>query len=378
MRVNKLLHTTFQNASNLIDKRISKALFSCVDSVFNGAYLSISSLGRHLDGSAQTKNKIKRVDRLLSNSSLQSHFSFFYKDMTKLLITQNKRPLILVDGSLLSACGQYQFMSASIPLGGRSLPILEQAFLRDNIMKECSHKDFLGRLKMVLPDDCKPIIVTDAGFKNPWFSQVQSMGWDYVGRSVSSVLYLTDSDNKWLPIRELYSEAVSKAEFIATTKVSKTTPLLHSIYRYKEKAKGRIKKNVNGSRSQAAPDKKQANRAKQPWVLFTSLPTEEYQPKDIINIYKKRMQIEEAFRDLKDDHHGLGLIYNRSRDNDKITVALLIGAIARFLLWALGLAAKQRNYHQSYQANTIRTRNVLSVFLLQNNFYVITKFTIKY
>ena len=368
MRANELLHVTFQNASNSIDKRISKALYSCVDSVFNGAHLSIASLGRHLNGSAQTKNKIKRVDRLLSNSSLQSHFSLFYQDMTKLLLTQGKQPIILVDGSVLSACGQYQFMSASVPLGGRSLPILEQSFLREKIMKPHSHKGFLERLKMVLPDDCKPIIVTDAAFKNPWFCQVKSMGWDYVGRSTSSVLYLADGEKNWQPIRALYSKAISKAEFVTTTTVSKGNPMSHSIYRYKALAKGRIKKNAHGKRSQATPDKKQANRAKQPWVLFSSLPIEQFQPKDIINIYKKRMQIEESFRDLKDDHHGLGLIYNRSRSINKITVALLIGAIVRFLLWALGLAAKKRNYHLSYQANTIRTRNVLSVFYIAKQF----------
>jgi hypothetical protein len=32
-------------------------------------------------------------------------------------------------------------------------------------------------------DTVKPIIVTDAGFKVPWFRQILKLGWDFVGRT---------------------------------------------------------------------------------------------------------------------------------------------------------------------------------------------------
>ena len=35
---------------------------------------------------------------------------------------------------------------------------------------------------MMLPANCCPCILSDAGFKNPWFKAVASLGWDYVGR----------------------------------------------------------------------------------------------------------------------------------------------------------------------------------------------------
>lgn len=43
-----------------------KALIDATSAVINGASLTLTSIGRHLTGIASVKNKIKRVDRLLS------------------------------------------------------------------------------------------------------------------------------------------------------------------------------------------------------------------------------------------------------------------------------------------------------------------------
>ena len=44
------------------------------------------------------------------------------------------------------------------------------------------HRAFLYRLKQVLPVDFKPVIITDAGFKVPWFKQIRKLGWHYIAR----------------------------------------------------------------------------------------------------------------------------------------------------------------------------------------------------
>ncbi|WP_257999783.1 transposase, partial [Xanthomonas oryzae] len=41
---------------------------------------------------------------------------------------------------------------------------------------------FLQQLRALIPDDVRPILVTDAGFRTPWFRAVSAMGWDWVGR----------------------------------------------------------------------------------------------------------------------------------------------------------------------------------------------------
>jgi hypothetical protein len=45
-------------------------------------------------------------------------------------------------------------------------------------------------------------------------------------------------------------------------------------------------------------------------------------------------------------------------------VALLIAAIAMLLLWIVGIIAKREQQHRLFQANTVRHRNVLSVFTI--------------
>ena len=367
MRAKQLLHTTLKNAVKLIDIRISRAIFDCVEAAISGSHISVTSLGRHLKSAAKTKHCIKRVDRLFSNTTLHENYTFFYRELAKTVVPKQARVSVLVDASRLSDCGTYQFMSASVPQGGRSLPILEQAFLQSDIMSRKALAGFIADLAEILPKDSEVFFVTDAGFQNPWFSLVKERGWHYVGRAVSSVMHMNDSGH-WARLDTLEAGATNKPEFIAHTDVSRANPMTHHIVRFKGPKKGRVKKTAKGKKSLASADKKQEKQANKPWILLTSLSEAQMKAVDIVNLYKTRMQIEESFRDLKDDYHGLGFTYNRSTSTDKITVALLIGSLARYMLWALGLAVKEQKLHFSYQANTERKRSVLSVFFIARQY----------
>ncbi len=78
-------------------------------------------------------------------------------------------------------------------------------------------------------------------------------------------------------------------------------------------------------------------------------------------IYKKRMQIEESFRDLKNARNGFSLRQCRSCGKKRLDIALLIGALAMLVLWIIGMAAKLKNMQYGFQSNTIRNRDVLSI-----------------
>ncbi len=43
--------------------------------------------------------------------------------------------------------------------------------------KPKTHQQFLQTLKSLLPPNCRPILVTDVGFRTPWFKQVEA--WSY-------------------------------------------------------------------------------------------------------------------------------------------------------------------------------------------------------
>jgi hypothetical protein len=80
----------------------------------------------------------------------------------------------------------------------------------------------------------------------------------------------------------------------------------------------------------------------------------------VVKLYAKRMQIEEGFRDLKDERWGFGLAQARSGWRARREVLLLIAALAMLVLWLTGLAAQTRGWGRHFQANTERTRAVLS------------------
>ena len=215
-----------------------------------------------------------------------------------------------------------------------------------------------------MPKDCQPIIVTDAGFRNPWFKLVLSFQWNYIGR-VRHITQCRKKDaSEWMAIKSLYGQASYMPRYLGPYVLTKSEVLETHFYLYRERKKKRVKKNLRGKKIQCSVSLKHAKRESEPWLLATSLNSILLDAQKIIIIYKKRMQVEEGIRDLKNERSGLSLRQNRSTHIGRLNVALLIGAITMFLLWILGTAVRNRNLHYQYQANTVRNRNVLSNFII--------------
>jgi transposase len=103
---------------------------------------------------------------------------------------------------------------------------------------------------------------------------------------------------------------------------------------------------------------KYSQREKEPWLLATSLQGDSARcAKKVIKIYQARMQIEESFRDLKT---GLNFNEGDTRKLERLTILLLIAMLAQFVLYLFGLAVKLMNKHRSYQANSVKSKAVLS------------------
>ncbi len=103
----------------------------------------------------------------------------------------------------------------------------------------------------------------------------------------------------WKPIKSLYPLATTIPSYLFEAWLAKDNPLKCYFFIYKGKNKNRTKKNLRGKKVQCSSSKKHAKAAKEPWLLVTSLSIEQFNAKQMIDIYKSRMQIEEYFRDLK-------------------------------------------------------------------------------
>ncbi len=364
MRVMTILNDLFSSCRDLIDIRVLQTLLSSVEALSRSRKLTLAGIGRSLNRQCSVKNKIKAIDRLFGNSKLQKVTPLFYKNIINKIIAPQSHPIIIVDGSGFSHCGKYHFLRAAVPLGGRAIPIFEMAVEAGKINHPKTHQIFLKHLKSILPRDCVPIIVTDAGFRNPWFKLILSFNWDYVGRIRNKTACCNMAEKQWLAIKTLYLQAKKVPTYLGKYWLARRKSLETYLYVYQEKKKNRVRRNLMGKKIQSSMSLKHAKRGSEPWLLASSLFSEAYSAKAIVNIYKKRMQIEESFRDLKNGKSGFSLRQNRSIFIERLNIILLIGAITMFLLWILGTIVKNKKIHYQYQANTIRNRTVLSNFML--------------
>ena len=162
-------------------KRLT-ALLSCVAGALRGQRLTLTELGRALPSQARVKHSIKRVDRLLGNVHLGSERFGIYQMIARWLLTGTQRPVIVVDWSDLTADRRWQLLRAALPVGGRTLTLYEEVHPLRHLGNRRVHGAFLRQLKTILPAAATPIVVTDAGFKAPWFKALTRMGWHWIGR----------------------------------------------------------------------------------------------------------------------------------------------------------------------------------------------------
>ena len=85
-------------------------------------------------------------------------------------------------GRTLDNCKNAFLISATLVCDGRPITLYSQTHPLEAKEKLDVHHHFLETLKALLPENCHPIIVADAGFQVPWHELVLSLGWDYVGR----------------------------------------------------------------------------------------------------------------------------------------------------------------------------------------------------
>jgi hypothetical protein len=360
MHAEKLLHRIIGKSCQ-IDKRILRTLFEATETLTRCKKLSIVGIARGLTRPAKVKHLIKCIDRLFSNKRLHNDKLQLYRAMVNLIVGNITRPIVVVDWSGLTSCGTYHFLRAALAVKGRTITLYEQSYHISEYTSYKTHKHFLLTLKKLLPKGCRPIIVTDAGFRNTWFSLVQSFGLDFIGRIRNNTQYRDNSDSEWEPIKKLYIFATLRAKFLGSFLLAKNNPLFCYLYLMRQRKKSREKRNLVGKKAQCSVSLKHARGGNEPWLIASSLGPEIISAQKIMLIYKKRMQIEETFRDLKNSKNGFCLKQCRSHGEKRWDIALLIGTLAMFALWLIGIAAKQKQIHYSFQSNTIRNRDVLSV-----------------
>ena len=361
MRATTILQRCFGDDLNSIHKTRLKPVFFGVDALLRGGRLSLTELGRWAAGHVSPKHNIKRIDRLLGNRHLPGEIAVFGGGMASFLLGSNRRPYILVDWTRIGdkRCA----LVASLARDGRAVVLYFEVHSKHRLSNPTVERVFLQRLRAVIPADCRPIIVTDGGYRTPWFRQINAMGWDYVGRLSSLVYVQQPGQGEWLRGNVIEGLAGRRVRDLGMCSVAKTQEITQRVVlspKFRRNPKRSAQRRRPGDRDrgyQATVDRNQV-----PWVLVTSCT--ELSAKAVHRIYGLRMQIEETFRDTKNHRFGWSFRHARAHSNERYAVLLLLAALAGLVLSLVGIAAEHAKLQFPYQANTIRGRRVLSLFHL--------------
>jgi Transposase DDE domain len=315
-----------------------QALLGAVSALLLGRRLVLMDLARSWPQAQRVRAPLKRIDRLLSNHHLVQERVALYAAMA-LRLVRGRQPVIIVDWSPLDARNRFHLLRAGIAVHGRTVTLFESVHTTAELSQPRVERAFLQALKRLLPSGCQPIIVTDAGFRVPWFQAVRALGWDYVGR-VRGTVTLCTGNGQWQRISVLHAVAKRRALRLPNQQLRRSQPWSCDLIVCRRQHQHRQQLNNQGLPTRNSRSRKAQRRGREPWVLATSL---DCSPNTIVALYAQRMQIEQSFRDLKCDRFGCAFAHTQTRSAVRLELLLLIHALAVFVAYLLATRLRARD-----------------------------------
>jgi len=220
-------------------------------------------------GDTAEKHRIKRVDRFLDNERLC--VARLVRPLVRSVVGSRPRVLVAIDWTDLHD-GKHQALVAGVVTGSRALPVWWRVVDKAKLTANQNRIED----QFVLPRGCEVVIMADRGFARVSFLQrLDALGLGYLIRTNSKVWVegsaycglLGDLPVKAGMLRDLGVVKYQKAVGWATRVV------------------------VRFAAGQA-----------EPWLLVTNL--SEVAAKTIGDWYSRRMEVEEFFKDLKNERTG--------------------------------------------------------------------------
>ena len=266
MQAQQILHKLLNDVCSKMHQTRRIALAVNVMAALVGTRLTVTDLGRSMPSLVNQKHCIKRADRLLANRRLYQEREALYGELTRLLVGSRTRPIIIIDWSDMDDCKRHFLLRASLAVAGRSATLYEEVHTLRTKEKPQTHLRFMQTLSRMLPADCRPIIVSDAGFRGPWFTLVASFGWDWIGRVRNRTLVQWEAAEQadkaaWFPCKTLYQQATRTPRALGAARLARRHPLACQLILYKAQPKGRVHNNRLGQKAMNSHSRKQIGRA---------------------------------------------------------------------------------------------------------------------
>lgn len=336
----------------LLRKSQVTTLSILVASTLTATRLSLAGIGRELaqDQDKAAKHTIKRVWRFITNERVEP-VEVMPAILTRLLRRKlkwhrkrpDRRPLLIsFDWTKVRS---FHVLMAAIVVEGRALPLCWQSY-KDKVQGKSQNaleEAMLLRVKAALPEGLNVVILADRGFRRASLVQTcQRLGLGYLIRICDDVIVEVGGCRAWRGNLKHYP--VRKGDCRGFRNVG---------YR----KDGVVTTNLIVRWKMGLPKDKD-----QPWYLVTSLPLGRGRPRKLSDLYTLRFDIEELFRDTKNEHLGWSLGKTRVTRADRLDRLILIAALAYMLLVGLGLWCREHMDPRRWCTNT--RKRELSAFAI--------------
>lgn len=325
--------------------------------------LGLVKMSKALDSKVRLRHRIKRCDRLLGNRHLEYERLDVYRALARRVIQHRTHIGVIVDWSdLLSDISQH-VLRAAVVINGRAFVIYEEVHATTKYGAPSVHRNFMATLRTVLPPQCQPVIITDAGFRAAWFKMLNQLGFAWIGRIRNRDMVRARGQCDWRGCKELYTDATEQARDLGEFDYVRSNTVPCRLVMIKKPPQGRKCKTAFGRDSRSLHSKKQRAGQSEPWLLAIAPGLSKLRAKEIVALYGYRMQIEQTFRDVKNPQWGMGLSSSQTRQQKRLAVLLLIAALLSFALWLIGLAVRASGYCVQYGSRK-KAASVLSILSL--------------
>lgn len=305
---------------------------SGVIGVLHAAALGVHAIGRGLADAMglDPKHSIKQVDRLLSNSGI-TVWQWFER-WVLFVVAARTEIVVALDWTEFDKDDQSTIAMYLITSHGRATPLVWKTVQKSklkNQRNECEYQ-VIRRLHAILPPGLKITLLADRGFGDQkLFEYLGVLGWSYAIRFRQRIGVTVGersmAASKWVPIG-------GHAKMLREVQITAKKTRIPAV----------VLKHQKGM--------------KEAWCIATD--RTDLGAAGVVRLYSRRFTIEETFRDIKDNHFGMGLSATHIGKPERRDRMLLLAAVAQALLTLLGAAGEACGLDRTLKANTAKTRTM--------------------
>lgn len=345
----EILGREFPSLRKTITRNLSCLIFAFVllFRTYRGWYgrLTLSGIARCFPAKGTGRSRYKRLSRFLDNGNFK--MINLTKDLICLIYSGEDILPVIIDQT---AIGDVQVISANVPTEGRSIPIAISTFEYRRIETSQNHleEEFLTTLSSQLPKQIKIVQIADRGYGKSVLLKNRLKGRElFIIRGRRDVIVHYEENGK------TYHKALGRLKY----SLGKPRRYRGCLYQGRKE----IKVDVVVYRERSF---------KEPWFLLVPAGKEDILSTErVVELYRRRMNIEVTFRDFK-SHLGVRGLSLRVRKGERLDRLLGAMVLTYILLLVLGVSEMGKFLRKRIEIlrpkarhGTRRTLSVLTVSL---------------